>query len=469
MWTSRDQLQAYQFLRRRLVSALQTGDANHPVSPSRRLVVGYVVGVVCALLAVAGFGIYGVLRPGASQKWRATGQVVIEKESGARYVMMADGLLHPVLNYASARLLAGGDGRATATVSGRSLAGVGRGLPIGIAGAPDSLPARDRLVTGGWTVCSGSAGDRPAEAPPETTAMIGVAGAGQALGPQQTLLIGNATGDRFAVVNGKWLRLRDSRTAAALGYEGVAPVPVTDAWLSAVPAGPDLGLITIPDSGRTGPQVGPVSTVVGQVLVARSVGSEDRYYVVRTSGLDAITETEAVLILENPANRSAYPDGAQQPIPVSATDVAGRSPGNGRAGYPARKPQPVQPPTRAVACALIDGNERVTVRLADAVPLPAGARAVPTSSGGDARTADNVFVPPGSGALVRDRQSPAAELGTSYLITDQGIRYPLATPAVAQALGYGGVDAVPVPSTVLELFPVGPALDVASAQRVVAG
>jgi hypothetical protein len=63
MWTTKDQIQAYAFLRRRHVSALLTGDANHPASPSRRLVLGYLVGVACAVLAVVGAAIVGLLRP----------------------------------------------------------------------------------------------------------------------------------------------------------------------------------------------------------------------------------------------------------------------------------------------------------------------------------------------------------------------------------------------------------------------
>src|SRR5689334_17124638 len=137
MWTQRDQLQAYQFLRRRLVSALQVGDANHPSSPSRRVVLGAALGTACALLLTAGFAIAGALHPGADQNWRNPGQVVIERETGAAYVLGADGLLHPVLNYVSARLLAG---TATATVSARALAGVPRGPLLGIPGAPGSLP-----------------------------------------------------------------------------------------------------------------------------------------------------------------------------------------------------------------------------------------------------------------------------------------------------------------------------------------
>ena len=64
MWTTRDQVQAYGFLRRRHVSALLTGDANHPISPSRRLRIGYLVGVTVMILVIAGFAVAGVLRPG---------------------------------------------------------------------------------------------------------------------------------------------------------------------------------------------------------------------------------------------------------------------------------------------------------------------------------------------------------------------------------------------------------------------
>jgi hypothetical protein len=62
MWTARDQLQGYQFLRRRLISALLTGDANNPVPPNRRLMLAYALGLALMLLVVAGFGIYGVLK-----------------------------------------------------------------------------------------------------------------------------------------------------------------------------------------------------------------------------------------------------------------------------------------------------------------------------------------------------------------------------------------------------------------------
>jgi hypothetical protein len=62
MWTVRDQIQGYQFLRRRLISALLTGDANNPVPPSRRLMMSYGLGLAIVFLVVAGLGIFGLMR-----------------------------------------------------------------------------------------------------------------------------------------------------------------------------------------------------------------------------------------------------------------------------------------------------------------------------------------------------------------------------------------------------------------------
>ncbi len=59
MWTQRDQIQAYQFLRRRLVSALVKADADHPTPPSKRLILGTIIGVAAAVLITAVFGIIG--------------------------------------------------------------------------------------------------------------------------------------------------------------------------------------------------------------------------------------------------------------------------------------------------------------------------------------------------------------------------------------------------------------------------
>ena len=64
MWTQRDQLQAYQFMRRRMVSALQAGDANLRHPPNRRVLLCFAIGAMCALLIVTVFAVLGIFRSG---------------------------------------------------------------------------------------------------------------------------------------------------------------------------------------------------------------------------------------------------------------------------------------------------------------------------------------------------------------------------------------------------------------------
>jgi type VII secretion protein EccB len=447
MWTQRDQLQAYQFLRRRLVSALQAGDANHAVPPSRRLILGCAFGVAGTLLLSAGFAVLGMLRPGANPNWRGAGQVVIEEETGASFVVGGDGLLHPALNYTSALLLAGGAGRGPITVAAGTLSGMGRGVPAGIPGAPASPPVAGALLRGPWTACV-----QPGT-PPATVAIVGTAPSTGDRGV--TLVVRDGAADRYLLSAGRRWRVRDPAVLVALGADGAPPIAVSHAWLDAVPAGPDLTLLAVPRPGRPGPRVAGTATRVGQVLVVSTVGSGDRYYIVEADGLAPAGRTAAALILGNPADRPAY-RGVPQAIRVSAADVA---------AAPASKAQPARDlPALAAAPVAVAGGQALCVVpggdvwVAPGLPLPPGARPVPA---GGPPAADRIFVPPGHGALVLDPAAP----GTGYLITDQGIRYPLGGPDAAKALGYGSVAPAPLPRAVLALFPLGPRLDMRAASR----
>jgi len=468
MWTQRDQMQAYRFLQRRLVSALQKGDANHPVSPAGRVLTGTVFGLIAALLITAGFAIYGVLRPGSGTDWRKPGRVVIERESGAAFVFDRDGRLHPVINYASARLLAGGDGSATVTVPAKSLAGVARGAPLGIAGAPGSLPDPHRLLAGPWTVCTQRPAGSAAAAVPSTTVGVGLDTGGRAVGTREALLVRDPAGTGYLVTGGHRLRLRDNATVVALGYDGAEVTAVSTAWINSLPAGPDLGLIAVAGSGGAGPRIGTLATRTGQVLVSTDLSGVAHYYAVRGDTLSAITQTEAALILGDPANRAAYPpgDGPAAPVAVAAAEIADSAPVRAAppdGGYPPLVPALVAPGERNVTCSLTQRPGTVTVWLSSGLPVPPGGQRVAVPGPADARTADATFVPPGGGALVREQQGAPSDFGAVYLITDLGLRYQVSGADAVKALGYGAVAPVPVPATLLALFPAGPVLDVAAA------
>jgi hypothetical protein len=77
--------------------------------------------------------------------------------------------------------------------------------------------------------------------------------------------------------------------------------------------------------------------------------------------------------------------------------------------------------------------------------------------------ADRVVVGPGHGAVVSAQPSPGAP-GTLSVVSELGYRYPVPGEEVLAMLGYQGVVPVPMPSALVSLLPVGPALDPAAAR-----
>src|SRR5215475_483997 len=106
MQSKKDQLQAHNFVVGRLRSALLRGDADAIETPTRRFSAAGFAGLLVGALLVAGFGVWGLIFPGGNRGWQAPGTIIVEKETGTRYLYLG-GTLRPVLNLASARLLAG--------------------------------------------------------------------------------------------------------------------------------------------------------------------------------------------------------------------------------------------------------------------------------------------------------------------------------------------------------------------------
>ena len=464
MWTQRDQIQAYQFLRRRLVSALVAADANHPVSPSRRLVLGTVLGLVAALIVTAAYGITGFLHPSAGTDWKKPGQVVIEKETGTRFVLAGDGLLHPVLNFASARLLAGGDGSRTSTVAAKTLAEMGRGAPLGIAGAPDSIPAAARVTAGPLTACSTVAPDQPAATAPTTVLRWADPVAGRTLAGTQALLVTDGSGSAL-VSGGVRFRIPGAAQAAALGLSAQPATRVSAAWLSAVPAGADLDFLAVTGAGGPGPRIGGSSVRIGSVLSVTTALSKapDQFYLVLSQGIAPVTAVQAQLALAGPGSP------ARRPVDVTATQLVGVA----QASLPGRLsaasgatvltdlPDVVRPASvNSPICLRMTAGARTAVFVADpAADLSAGVAEKPGRL-----TADRIDVPATTGALVSDRGDGAAT--TTYLVTDDGVKYPLPSADAQNALGLGNLAPVVLTSAALALLPTGPVLDPVAARAV---
>ncbi|NEE38697.1 type VII secretion protein EccB, partial [Streptomyces sp. SID7982] len=118
-----------------------------------------------------------------------------------------NGELRPVLNYASAKLLAGASrsGLTSRTVGTDALRSTPRGLPVGISGAPDVLPDPGALAKSRpWLICSASADGAGTEA---TVLSVASAAAQRPLPRGGAVLVSDPSGDRHLVWQGARLRI----------------------------------------------------------------------------------------------------------------------------------------------------------------------------------------------------------------------------------------------------------------------
>lgn len=451
---------------RRIVSAMLTGEPERTELPMRRLAMSVFGSAMVAAIVFAGVGVYGILRPGGGRP--LDNRLVIERETGARYVYL-DQRLHPVLNYSSARLILGTAQPAVQTLSRTSLRNVPRGEPVGIPNAPDALPETAALDGLPWTTCTMRRS--PGSVALATHVLVGSEPAGGVpLGADALLVTGGTGSDaiRYLLWNNRRLKIADGSVLAALEMTAAVPVPVDQALLNSIAAGPDLKPGYVFRAGEPG------ATVDGQVgTIGQVYRSGSQHYLLLDRGLVTIGDTMAQLLLRSQQ---------QTPIEISAQAagaVQGNNPRFEAEGFPDDIPRLRNSGTEpGMVCVTYadgpDGEASTSIKLferADERLVDASADLPPPRIGVDGvRLADRVHVAGGHGALVQ--VVPAAGMSatgtTRYLVTDRGVKYALPrqdAAAVQETLGYGEVTPVPVPAYLLALLPTGPALDPAAALR----
>jgi type VII secretion protein EccB len=431
--TRRDHLQAYQFAVGRMATALVTGSTGRGTAPTRRGTLGTFFGVLLLVAVCAGFGVYGLIRPVQKDSWRKPGSIIVEKETGNRYLMVG-GVLRPVLNYASARLLTGTSGTVR-TVSHAVLAGVPHGSPVGIPGAPDSLPATADVLSGSWTRClrPGSLGEVLDLAPAHTVPVPAAA--------QAVLSAGDGT--RYVLFRGVKYPVPQTSALIALGLDGGRPLPATDSWLARVPTGPALTAPAVPHTGRAAGAVASRPVKVGQ-LFRTPADAGGHTYVMLADGVAPVTATQSALLAARPGT------AAVRTVDSSAIAAAPAS----AAGLPAGGLPDLlhAPQARTGDAALCLRQTTSGTALNEQVVLETGAAGTTTR---------RVLVPPGHGRLVVDQDRLRTGRTTrSYLVDDQGVLYPLGDAVPALRLS-GPTTAMP--EDVMALLPRGPVLDAAAA------
>ncbi|GII60389.1 type VII secretion protein EccB [Sphaerisporangium krabiense] len=468
MQTRRDLYQAHRLMMQRLGTALLQGEPDVPESPMRRHNVAMFCGVLLAVLVTAAFGIWGLIKPGGATALTEPGTLIVEEETGATYVYSErDARLLPVANYTSARLLLDTQQVTVRTVSSASLHGFSRGTLVGIPGAPDSLPRPERLVHGPWSACVAEAVEPDGTRRPYSTLVGGMDVGGRPFGPEA--MIADDGQQSWMVLADRRMRVPDS-VVRALAEGRDRQVPAS--WLNALPIGPDFRAPKIPGLGRATRGPDGRASAAGRVYKVPGVtGGGDRWYVLLRDGLATLTQTQATLLLEDPATKAAYGRAPVEPVEVDAAhaNAAPRSATSLAAeGLPATMPVIGAPDRSAPLCAVYSdtgkGSTRARLTIGGRLRMP-----VPPAAGSDQDHFDQVLLPPGgavlAGLLPGDGQLDAVR--DYSLVTDQGRRFALASADLVARLGYGDADVAPVPAHLLHLIPEGPVLDPAAARTPV--
>lgn len=496
MASRREQLEAYNFARRRLVAGFlqpEPGGGSEEKAPRafRTILPGIVVGA----LILTGFGVYGLIRPGIPPGWKDKGSLIVGRNSASRYVYI-DGKLHPVLNIASGRLLVDPSKFKVNLVPEKALNSVDHGIPLGIPNAPDRLPtAKEVAKVKTWTVC-----ERPVvttdnrwdlNVPPQRSLFIGAAPRFGELAGDEAIFVQERTSQLtpsgevplYLVQGGRKYPVPTERVRNALALAAVQPQPVSTEWLATLEPGVPIDFPT-PDAygARTTARIDERYRTVGTVLVEQSSG---QHYLVTRDDVVPVSRLIATLLWNHPeAREKVYRTQRPGPLAVAVSDLgeeirAGALWGAEK-GWPEPLPRPVNRVQdgvdggRTTVCNTYTGSfsgDVVRTRQSAWIGLP---QPLVDGMGG-------VYVEPGAGALIREVTGRADDqTGPLFLVTDSGLRYQIVSEPVGPGspgtapgqdseakirLGYKGVAPTPVPRAWTGLMPLGVRLSRADAEK----
>ncbi|MFD5429892.1 type VII secretion protein EccB [Streptomyces sp. NPDC127084] len=522
-----DELAAYTFARKRTVAAFLApspgGSEEGAPRPIRTVMPSLALGVVL----VIGFIAWGVIKPAAPKGWDTPGEyVIVDSDSTTRYVVLdpdpKDGevekVLHPVLNYASAKLLLDKGKGKVIEVPAKEIdkSGIRHGATIGIPYAPDRLPSKeDAQKPKSWAVCErpvpGSSGaiDRAVFVLNDTDAKS-LDGAGK-VDPSEALYVEDGkTGQEFLVDGrgnafqlGDRKRLGDTTMeqlrSAVIGSKAKSQ-RVSHDWMLTLNPGGVIDFPEVPSNGQQTSVKGlpDEASTVGRVLEAQDAQGT-QYYVVLKDRVANVTSFVAALLMRAPAAEKAYDNGGRiAPVPVNGQQIIAAN--NGEAeGFYADQGWPQVVPRQANAGAAGTGEDRMTSCSvykgtigSDRKPQLAAwaGKAYPRNAVEDSLSA---YISSGSGLLFREVSGAAEGGGRFYLLTDTGLRYSLPSNNDSEAdkagnspspagdastgeasetdkartrLGYEDLTTpVIVPKSWAAFIPTGPTLDTGSAAQ----
>jgi type VII secretion protein EccB len=394
MASSKDILEAQRYNRRRLISAFVAGTPEgREITaryPERPLIIGLVLSLVLVLVAV----VLGRMSSTLPSGWE-NNTLVIVKGDGARYFTI-DGVLRPVTNVTSAKLLVTSGTLKTSEVDASVLNGIPRGSTVGIVKAPDQTPSVASLKSGTWVSCSSDNGGPHTWVGAEPT---GIQSAGVALvsdSNENTYLI--ADGRRYPMAADVVRPIK-----FALGLQTAPTSEVDASWLELFKPGSALKPLTLDGAGgpATNMPSGLQSAKIGSTIEVNDGSATTRYLVTGSGKITPLTDFAYRLYHNVPgaATDSSIVGKVSDVASLEmVTDVV-------KSDWPSQLGTAVSNDYR-VCARLVESSTGSTTELTQ---LPRTSATTLTSG---------VSVSGGSGALVRT--TSGGTLGAVSLITDGG-------------------------------------------------
>ncbi|KAB7789715.1 type VII secretion protein EccB [Bifidobacterium leontopitheci] len=454
MANKKDLQEAQNYSRARLITAFTSGMPDgKELTPRKGLMpVAVSIGLTAVMVLISVF--YGIISPGLPSDW-GNNKLIVGKDTASRFVSV-DGVLHPVINTTSARLLIPASEYRVITVDDKELEGIPVGSSVGIVGAPDILPNRSRLASRHMVSCL--ADDQGATASVVTDDPSAWRKAGDA---QATLV--NVDGTGYLIIDGTRHRLpKDPSTRdAVLRILGVGQLALDRApkasvqWLDLFAGGSDLGTMSIPGAGDD-IEVDGRTYVVG-TLIADPSNDSTMYVVLKDGTLAPLSGLALDMYQLND-------EGAQPPVTMTPQEQQQAGFRNASASvvpddWPTRKLTALSAPRGGMCVALdtaVENGEAGKddpsagihlVTFADPATAPK-----PSDSG--------VSVQNASGALLRAVPTPGATSGTLYVVDGTGVAYPVPDDdtETLKRLGFQTGDVTEIPRAWINVFRTGVSL-----------
>ncbi|TFH52414.1 type VII secretion protein EccB [Actinomyces viscosus] len=439
MASNKDILNAQRFNRQRLIMAFSAGTPEGRELEPRNMLRPVLGGIAVALVILLVSLVMGRFTSPLPNEWQNNTLVVVKGE-GTRYVTIR-GRLRPITNIASARLLSDPGSFKETTTGADALDGIERGSQVGIADAPESLPAAKSLVSRGWAACSSTSG--------ATSTHVGSAPSG--MGAVGHALV-SVDGSYYLIANGSRYPIPSENRDAillALGLDSDPVLAVDATWINLFSQGSTIQPFSLPDAGTSVSTLSSsISNPTAGSLLAVSDGSgAQRHYLVRADGRVArLNEVELAMY------QLGAPGVSEQQVNASDLSQVSTTSSSAPTDWPDTLGKGVS--ENQSACAVLQVN--------------ASGQATSTISASNQIENGGVTVKGGKGALVRATSGGSA--GQIFLLTDAGRVWALGgtTADTVKQLGYTMSNVSDIPSPWVSLFPAGPELSKAAVWKDVA-